>query len=321
MIEPGPGRFDEEIPAALAGERVDRAVALLTGLTRGDVAALVDAGSVVVDGRPVTTRSRRVKAAQRLEVQLPATVAAAAPSADPSVPVPVVYEDGDVVVVDKPAGLVVHPGAGVSSATLVHGLLARYPELADLAVDADIDRPGIVHRLDRGTSGLLVVARTAGARDALRRQLAAHEVDRSYDALVVGRVSSDEGAVEAPVGRSNRDPTRMTVAADGKPARTRYVVTGRFEHPVPTTRLTCNLETGRTHQIRVHLTAIGHPVVGDERYGGRRSTVLDGWRPLPGDRPWLHARALTFTHPTSGGDVHFESELPADLTAVRDRLS
>jgi 23S rRNA pseudouridine1911/1915/1917 synthase len=292
------------IPDALAGERVDRAVALLTGLTRAEVAALVDDGAVRLDGAPVKARSRRVEAGDTLDVDVPAK-APIRVTGDSDVEFGVVHDDDAVIVVDKPAGLVVHPGAGVRSATLVHGLLARFPDLAGQDW-ADPQRPGIVHRLDKETSGLLVVARTPAAAGNLVAQLQARTVDRRYLTLVIGVVADDVGTIDAPVGRSTRDRTRMAVTAGGREARTNYEVVERF---ADTTLLECKLETGRTHQIRVHLAAIGHAVAGDSRYRGRRSYGLR--------RPFLHAYRLAFDHP-SGGDLRqYESPLPGDLEAVR----
>jgi 23S rRNA pseudouridine1911/1915/1917 synthase len=303
------------------GERVDRAVALLTGLTRTEVAGLVEDGAVDIDGRAVTVRGRRVHTGQALAVRVPASVIPDLHlEADPTVVFTVVHEDDDIVVIDKPAGLVVHPGAGNRTGTLVQGLLAHYPDMAALAEPGAEVRPGIVHRLDKGTSGLLVVARTVEARRSLVAQLMDHSVQRVYTTVVVGTVDSDEGVIDAPLGRSGRDPTRITVDASGREARTRYRVEARFVEPGPATRLECRLETGRTHQIRVHLAAIGHPVLGDERYSRGTPEVLGGWRPLAGDRPFLHARRLAFVHPRTGIEMRFESELPADLAEVLDGL-
>jgi 23S rRNA pseudouridine1911/1915/1917 synthase len=304
------GSADELIPSALAGERIDRVVALVTGLSRRDAAALVDAGEVLVNGRPRTDRSSRVDEGDELAVRWEVPTVDP-PEADPSVVVAVVYEDDDVVVVDKPPGLVVHPGAGNPSGTLVHGLLARYPEIAVVGEQA---RPGIVHRLDKETSGLLVVARSARAYGALVEQLSTRLVTRRYISLVWGTVAVSRGTVEAPVGRSGRDPTRMTVSERGRPAITHYRVERRFTEPVEVTQLWCQLETGRTHQIRVHLEAIGHPVVGDDRYRGARTT-------LPVPRLFLHAAELAFTHPVTGDELELESPLPADLQGVLDDLS
>jgi 23S rRNA pseudouridine1911/1915/1917 synthase len=294
-----------EIPTALDGERVDRAIAITTGLSRHAVGELIDEGSISIGGRVVTSRSRRVRQGETL------TVVGGVPvlseprvQADPSVEVPVVWHDDQVIVVDKPAGLVVHPGAGNPEGTLVHGLLARFPDLARLGGD----RPGVVHRLDKGTSGLMVVARTADAQAALVRQLASRRMTREYTTLVSGRVESDAGLIDAPLGRSDADPTKIRVHTPGRAARTRYQVESRFDEPIAATLLRCRLETGRTHQIRVHLASIGHPVVGDERYRGPRIDHLT--------RPFLHASALAFDHPRTGERVDLLSPLPGDLGSV-----
>ncbi|MGZ4692821.1 MAG: RluA family pseudouridine synthase [Acidimicrobiales bacterium] len=306
--------MDEVIPAALAGQRVDRVVAMITGISRAEVAALVARGKVSVDDQVVTARSQRVEEGAHVHADLDELVAAAehAMDAEPDVPVTVVHADEHLIVVDKPAGLVVHPGAGNRQGTLVQGLLAHYPELA--GIGGDPDRPGIVHRLDKGTSGLLLVARSPEAYTALVAQLQAHEVERRYLALVWGELDALSGMIDAPIGRSAREPTRMVVSTRGKEARTRYEVVSTFTEPVTVSLLECRLETGRTHQIRVHLTAIDHPVVGDARYGGARSS-------FPVERPWLHAAALHLDHPITGEPMDFESPLPADLEAWLDRLS
>ena len=300
-------RRREVVPPAVEGERLDRVVALLTGLPRARAAELVAAGRVSVDGRPAGARAVRVVAGATLEVDVPEEDhAEEAVRPDPTVEVPVVHEDDAVIVVDKPAGLVVHPGAGHRDGTLVGGLLARFPELASVGAPA---RPGIVHRLDRGTSGLLVVARTPAAFDDLVTQLADRTVERRYVAVVLGVPAPRSGVVDAPIGRSPRDPTRMAVAATGRPARTHYRVEQTFEQPVVAARLALRLETGRTHQVRVHLSAIGHPLVGDARYGGDRPA-------LPAPRPCLHATRLGFRHPSTGEEMAFEAPLPRDLEAV-----
>jgi 23S rRNA pseudouridine1911/1915/1917 synthase len=205
-----------------------------------------------------------------------------------------------VVVVDKPAGLVVHPGHGQPRGTLVNGLVARYDDLP-----GDPERPGVVHRIDKGTSGLIVVARSERAWNALRTQVAAHEMDRAYLALVAGHPESSQGLIDAPLARHPTDPLRRAVVPSGKPARTRYRVMERCA--AGTALLRCELETGRTHQIRVHLAAIGHPVVGDVRYGGARLDI---------GRPFLHAAELGFDHPVSGERLSFTAPLPADLAAT-----
>lgn len=301
-----------EVPGALAEERVDRVVAMLTDLPRSTVAELVASGKIRVGGRPVTTRSRRVQAGEEIEIDEADVVRRAQVDLPaPEVEVVVVHADDDVVVVDKPAGMVVHPGAGNARGTLAQALLARYPELATVGQPG---RGGVVHRLDKGTSGLMVVARTPLAYDALVAQLGAREVGRRYLALVWGCPRPPRGRVDAPIGRSRRDPTRMTVSNQGREARTTYDVTRVFAIPVEAALVACRLETGRTHQIRVHLAAIGHPVVGDARYGGRRN-------PLACPRPFLHAEELVFDHPSTGERLSFSSALPPDLEAVLAQLA
>jgi len=305
------GAIQEEVPSALAGERVDRAVSLLTGCSRSEATALVEAGEVSLGGRVVTTRSRKLQVGEVLEVaSVPEHAAPVGPEADPEVLLDVVHEDDDVLVVDKPAGLVVHPGAGHAERTLVHGLLALHPEVASVG---ELDRPGIVHRLDAGTSGLLVVARTDAAHESLTAQLGARSVDRRYDALVWGHPEAAAGLIDAPIGRSSRQRTAMAVTADGREARTRYEVVRRFRAPAAVSLLSCRLDTGRTHQIRVHLQAIGHAVVGDDRYRGVRP-ALDAPRPL------LHAAHLGFDHPSTGERLSFDAPVPADFQVVLDRL-
>ncbi len=311
--DPGTGGSDgaatgESVPAAfpvtdsLAGERLDRAVALLTGWSRAEVQALVRAGAVLVDGS-TAAKSHRLAAGETV------TVTAAPEPQRPPGPEPlefeVRHEDRWLLVVDKPAGLVVHPGAGNEGGTLVNGLLARYPELAEAG---DPMRPGIVHRLDKGTSGLLVVAGAPEAHERLVGLMAQRRVERRYRALVWGRPEPPAGAVEAPVGRSTRRRTRMAVTPRGREARTVYEVVEAFAE-VPVALLDVGLDTGRTHQIRVHLAAIGHPVVGDAAYGrDRRSLRLD--------RPFLHAHRISFEHPFTGGAVAVEEPLPEELESV-----
>jgi len=299
------------VPGALAGERLDRALATLLGATRARATALIAAGVVAVDGTVVTKGSTKVAAGAGITCPDEMPPAAGRPAPDESVAVTVVHEDDAVIVVDKPAGLVVHPGAGNATATLVHGLLAGHPELAGVGA---ADRPGIVHRLDKDTSGLLVVARTAGAYESLVGQLRRRIVTRRYLALVWGRLDPGRGVIDAPIGRSERTPTKMTVTARGRAARTAYEVIASSSRPADVSLVECTLDTGRTHQIRVHLAAIGHPVVGDARYGGRRGPAGDL------RRFFLHAAFLAFDQPLTGERVSFTSPLPADLVAVLRRF-
>ncbi len=300
----------EPVPEALGGERLDRLVALVADCSRAEASEAVRSGEVSVSGRVVLKGSHRVCAGDTVSLASDPHHVQEDPAADPAMEVPLVHVDADVIVIDKPPGLVVHPGHGHRDGTLVNGLLARFPELAGVG---DPLRPGLVHRLDRGTSGLLVVARNAAAYSDLVAQLAAHEVQRTYSALVWRHPEHPHGVIDAPIGRSRRDPLRMVVAADGRAARTHYDVEQELFEPVETALLTCELETGRTHQIRVHLASIGHPVVGDELYGGARQSLQ-----VP--RPFLHARHLRFAHPGTGEEVSFDSPLPQDLVEVLARF-
>jgi 23S rRNA pseudouridine1911/1915/1917 synthase len=298
-----------EVPATLSGVRLDRGVAMLADVSRAVAAALVERGQVLVDGAPAASGRVPLREGAILTVQLP-EAGPATPAAEPDVRFSVVHADDEVAVIDKPAGLVVHPGAGHAEGTLVGGLLAEFPDLADL-VTAGVcppDRPGIVHRLDKGTSGLLAVARTAEAYRSLVGQLATRTMDRRYLALVSGLVRDDQGEVEAPIGRSVRTPTKMAVTPRGKPARTAYRVLERRggDSPSPTTLLELALQSGRTHQVRVHMAAIGHPVVGDARYGTPDKRLGSG-------RFFLHAARLAFDHPATGLRAEFTAPLPADL--------
>ena len=303
----GEETISTQVPALLAGVRVDRGVAMVADVSRGAAAQLIAAGRVRVDGSPVSVGREVLREGSTLTIVLPAADDAGV-RAEPGVRFDVVYADDAVAVVDKPAGLVVHPGAGHHEGTLVGGLLARFPDLADL-VTAGVcppDRPGIVHRLDKGTSGLLAVARTEQAYRALVDQLATRTMERRYLALVTGTVPDDRGEVEAPIGRSARTPTKMAVTNSGKPARTGYTVLERRAGENPTTLLELALQSGRTHQIRVHMAAIGHPVVGDARYGTPDKRLGSG-------RFFLHAFKLAFVHPETGARDEFTSPLPEDL--------
>ena len=299
----------EAIPAALADERLDRVISLLTGLSRSAAATAITDELVSVDGAGVVKVSFRVREGQTVEIDDIALEDRPGLAADPDVDVSVQYVDDDVIIVDKAPGQVVHPGAGNQDGTIANGILARYPEVADIG---EPDRPGVVHRLDKGTSGVFVIARSGEAYDSLTAQLKRRSVERTYLTLAWGEPGTDRGLVDAPIGRAIRDPTRMVVRDDGKPARTRYEVIARWHDPT-VALMSCALETGRTHQIRVHLEAIHHPVAGDPKYGGGRDT-------LGMERPALHAAELGFAHPTTGEWVSFSSPLPPDMVSVLDDL-
>lgn len=301
--------ISDDLPEALDGERLDRVVAMLDGCSRSAAAELISSGGVSIDDRPVTQRSYRVRSGSRISFQ-PSVVEEVVVAGDESVDFAVVFEDESIIVVNKPAGLVVHPGAGRPDQTLVNGLLHRFPDVADVG---ESGRPGIVHRLDGDTSGLLVVARTVDAYRVLTAALARHDVERIYTAVVSGVVSDDRGVIDAPIGRSTNRRTRMAVVADGREARTHYEVVARDHEPPAATQLRCRLETGRTHQIRVHLSAIGHPVLGDPTYGTRASRESFA-------RVALHAQQLAFAHPNSGEQVSFSAPLPDDLAGLIERF-
>jgi 23S rRNA pseudouridine1911/1915/1917 synthase len=297
-----------------AGSRLDVLVAAALGVSRSRAAALIRAGAVLVDGKPAG-KSAIPRPGQRVDVEdLPEPV----PTAPPAPP-PVVYRDDDIVVVDKPAGVVVHAGAGHRGDTLVDALLAAGIPIAG---GSDPDRPGVVHRLDRDTSGLMVLACSPRAYEALVAALSRRQVERRYRALVVGVPAAHAGTVEGPIGRDPRDRMRFAVVADGKPAVTHYRVEASGEIPtagglVTLSAITCRLETGRTHQIRVHLAALGHPIVGDPVYGRTSAPAAA----LGLDRPALHAARLEFRHPVDGRACVFETPLPDDLAAAWQRIS
>lgn len=303
--------LNEIIPAALNDQRLDRIVALIADVSRGSAASLIKAGGVVVDGVCAAAGKVKISEGQTIQIDTALLPKKELPTADASVVLDVVFVDKDVVVINKRAGLVVHPGAGNPAGTMVNGALAIYPEMA---MAGDPLRPGVVHRLDAGTTGLMVMARTQPAYESLVDALSKREVKRTYLALVWGHPTVLSGTVDAPIGRDHKDPTRMGVVVDGKAARTRFEVKSKFDLPLPCALVECNLETGRTHQIRVHLESIGHPVVGDSTYGGARSS-------LSAPRPMLHAAQLAFVHPISGESMSFEAEMPDDMKVLLARCS
>ena len=307
-------RFEIDVGAALEGTRLDRAVSMIAGVSRSTASDLIAHNAVMLDGASVTTRSRRLVAGESLEIVSDPVVVTALPQPDPTVEFASVFEDDHVIVVDKPAQLVVHPGAGNREGTLVNGLLWRYPELAGVG---DPHRPGIVHRLDRGTSGLLAVARSQQAYQAFLEQFATRRLERVYTALVWGHPEAPSGVIDAPIARSKRNRLMMTISAAGREARTLYSREQLLSEPRTAAVLTCRLESGRTHQIRVHLKAIGHPVAGDGLYGSSQDADAE----LSLTRPFLHARRLVFTHPVSHATVSLESPLADDLAEALKRCS
>ncbi len=306
--EPDTGIADAElravqVPADLHGERVDRALAtLVPEFSRSFLQQLLEAGAVRLQGRPVARAAHRVKAGDALEVELRPTPQSQAFRPE-AIPLAVVHEDAHLLVVDKPAGLVVHPAPGNWSGTLLNALLGRD------AAAAALPRAGIVHRLDKDTSGLMVVARTRAAMDALVRAIAAREVRRQYLALGHGRWSGPSPrTVDAAVGRDARNRLRMAVVdlalQPGKPAMTTFALLEGNERAC---LVEASLHTGRTHQIRVHMAHLGHPLVGDALYGGQSQGIA---------RQALHAARLAFTHPVTGEAIDLRSPLPADVAAA-----
>jgi len=304
------------------GERLDRFLAAIqTDLSRSRLQALIRDGLVLVNGRAGRV-SQRLKPGDSVSVEVPERITDVLEAE--AIPLTIVHEDDSLIVIDKPAGLVVHPGAGVPRGTLVHALLHHFPAIAGVGGAV---RPGIVHRLDRDTSGLMVVAKTERAHRALVAMIAARRVRRTYRAIVWGVPRFREGVVDAAIGRDPKRRQRMSVVkTGGRPARSRYRV---LESLRVATSLEVTLETGRTHQIRVHLSHLGHPVVGDPLYGGRPKKQLSAAgveRSLAAallhrlNRQALHASELEFAHPVTGETLHFRSRLPDDMAAALEAL-
>ena len=286
-----------DLSADRSSERLDLFVTRrLQELTRSRVRRLIDQGLVTVDGQPAAKAGLRLNAGQRVRVTLPPPEPS---ELEPeAIPLRIVYEDEDLLVVDKPAGMAVHPSPGHSRHTLVHAVLAHCPDLSGIG---GVLRPGIVHRLDKDTSGLIIVAKHDAAHLSLARQLKERKVEKTYVALVEGRVRPQQGVIDAPIGRHPRHRKRMAVVENGRDARTRYRVLREVDGR---SLVEVQPKTGRTHQIRVHLASIGHPVVGDTLYG-KRSDVFP--------RQFLHAQRLAFRHPRSGERMELEAPLAEDL--------
>ncbi|HTS96538.1 MAG TPA: RluA family pseudouridine synthase [Streptosporangiaceae bacterium] len=303
-----PGQRRVPVPDGLDGERLDSALARLFGLSRAKAAELIGNGSVLVGGQPAT-KSDRVPAGEWLDVTLPPPVTAQ-PRAEPVPGLVVVYEDADIVVVDKPPGVAAHPTPGWTGPTVLQGLLAAGHTIA---TSGAAERQGIVHRLDATTSGLMVLAKSERAYSALKRAFRERDVDKLYHALVQGHPDPLRGTVDAPTGRHPSGDGRFAVVAGGRPSVTHYDTLEAFRAASLTEII---LETGRTHQIRVHMAAIRHPCVGDRLYGA--DPVLAAHLGLT--RQWLHAVRLGFAHPADGHRVEFSSDYPADLAHALDVL-
>jgi 23S rRNA pseudouridine1911/1915/1917 synthase len=295
------------VPDGLDQMRLDAAMARLFGLSRTTAAAIVDSGDALLDG-VASSKATRVRAGQLLEVRLPEPRRVAEPA--PAVRLPILYADDDVVVVDKPVAVAVHASPGWTGPTVVDGIAAQGLRVS---TSGAAERQGVVHRLDAGTSGVLVVAASERAYTALKRSFKNRTVDKRYSALVQGHPDPSRGTVDAPIGRHPGADYKFAVVAGGRPSVTHYDTVEAFP---AASLLDIDLETGRTHQIRVHMAAIRHPCVGDLTYGA--DPVLAARLGL--QRQWLHARELTFTHPGSGERVTFVSPLPPDLQHALDLL-
>ncbi|MCC0057420.1 MAG: RluA family pseudouridine synthase [Rhodobiaceae bacterium] len=319
-----------DVPAESAGDRLDRMLAaLIDDLSRTRLRALIEAGEVSVDGRKLMDPSARVNSGQHVEVRVPPPAPATPQPQD--IPLNVLFEDDSLIVIDKPAGLTVHPGAGSPDGTLVNALLHHCGK--SLSGIGGVERPGIVHRLDKETSGVMVVAKTDRAHRDLAAQFADHGrtrgLKRAYRALVWGAPAPSAGAIDKPIGRDPRNALKMAIRRDGREAVTHYVTEERFGSPdAPVAaEVTCRLETGRTHQIRVHMAAIGHPLLADPVYAAgfaTKSALLDDLARTALaalGRQALHAYLLEFEHPLTGEAMHFESPLPPDYSHLKNALA
>lgn len=284
-----------EITENQAGERIDRFLADSQDLTRSFLQKILKEGEVIVNGKSVKA-NYKLRKGDRIEFEIPEAVEPDIVAED--IPLSILYEDADVLVVDKPKGMVVHPAAGHYSRTLVNAVM--YHCKGELSGINGVLRPGIVHRIDRDTTGSIIICKNDMAHNEIARQLKEHSINRRYRAIVTGVLKDEEGTIEGAIGRDKKDRKKMAITADGKPAVTHYRVLQRFKHY---TYVECVLETGRTHQIRVHMASIGHPLLGDEVYG-RRSDKYKC------EGQCLHAMTLGFHHPRTGEYIEVSAPLP-----------
>jgi 23S rRNA pseudouridine1911/1915/1917 synthase len=298
------------------GERLDKALARASGLSRERVKALIAEGGVSLDGTAVAQPSAKAGEGARFRIDVPAVAPAAAAAQE--IPLVVVYEDEHLIVIDKPAGMVVHPAAGNFDGTLVNALLHHCA--GRLSGIGGVARPGIVHRIDKDTSGLLVVAKTDVAHEGLAAQFARHSIDRVYFAIVAGLPNPLSGSIDAPLARSSANRKKMAVVEEGRGKRA--VTHYRIVTPLRGAALVeCRLETGRTHQVRVHLASIGHPLLGDPVYGRPRQGHRELLKRLNFQRQALHAAELGFVHPVSKENLSFKSALPSDIQELFGALT
>lgn len=291
------------IPDGLNGERIDAALSRLLGLSRNVIVGLIDAQEVIKDGKPIA-KSFKVSTADQIEITMPAAKGEAKLTATPIDGLDVVFDDEYVIVINKPVGIAAHPSPGWQGATVVGAIFAAGYQLA---TSGAAERQGVVHRLDVGTSGLMVVAKNEIAYSSLKDQFRNRTVSKIYHALVQGHMDPTTGTIDAPIDRHPREDYRFAVVANGKPSITHYKTLEVFP---AVSLMEIELETGRTHQIRVHFSALHHPLVGDLTYGADPSLA----QRLSISRPWLHAKDLAFNHPATGERISFTAEYPADLT-------
>ncbi|RVQ66499.1 RluA family pseudouridine synthase [Croceicoccus ponticola] len=300
------------------GQRLDKALADLTDMSRERIKALIAEGRVQISGKPATSGSVKPAPGAKFAIAVPAAIPAEA--AAQAIPLTIVFEDQHLVVIDKPAGMVVHPAAGNANGTLVNALLHHCA--GQLSGIGGVARPGIVHRIDKDTSGLMVVAKNDAAHEGLARQFADHSIERVYNAVVKGHPNPMSGTVEGLIGRSDRDRKKMAVLPEftmrGKHAVTHYTTLRRLKGA---TLVECRLETGRTHQIRVHMSSIGNALLGDPVYGRPDSRLRPLLQRLNFSRQALHAAVLGFLHPVTGDRLHFSSDLPPDIRELIEELN
>lgn len=301
------------------GERIDRFISNATGQTRSGVAKLIEGGMVTVNGKKIE-KNYKLRLGDIVEIEFPEPIADEAVAEN--IPLDVVFEDKDIIVINKPKGMIVHPATGIYTGTLVNALLYHCGD--SLSGIGGVIRPGIVHRIDKDTSGLLVVAKNDESHLSLSEQLKVHEVSRIYHAIVIGNIKEDSGTINRPIGRHPQDRKKMAVVTDparqAREAITHFEVMERFQ--LPTGRFTyvkCKLETGRTHQIRVHMASIGHPLVGDLVYGGG-NTKFEATNKSLINGQCLHARVLELTHPKTQKKMQFESNLPEYFEELLEKL-
>ncbi len=341
-------QIELRVPNLLSGVRLDKTISTLLGISRSEVSELISNQCVLLNGNTLKSPSKTASNGDSIRIVFPQSDTPslqppdlappdansmnsrfqapdlAPPGAIASIESHIVYSDSDLVVIDKPAGIIVHPGAGNSYGTLIDALVGLFPDIGLLAENGICakNRPGIVHRLDKNTSGLMVVARSELSYHSLVAQLSSRQVERVYRCLVWGSPKASDGVVDGPIGRSSSHRTKFSVVAQGKPSITRFHVLERFGFGhITLALLECKLETGRTHQIRVHLSQIGLPVVGDDQYGGAVNTKRDPVGVLSTlKRQFLHAGQLAFVHPATEELVTFRSHLPVDLQQALDGL-